>query len=68
MAEETGTIKDFHPPGNNGLQKGQGEILWQGKTLTFDTPDANDNQVLVVNQPCTFRMEDGVVTKVTQNK
>jgi hypothetical protein len=67
MANEHGSLKNLFPPGNNGLQQGTGEILGSDEvTYEFNTPNGNNDTVLEVGGPVTFKVaNNGKAKNVT---
>jgi hypothetical protein len=63
----TGILTGLIPPSNNGTEAGQGKIMKENISYDFDTPTINHNRPLLVDKPCTFTLENGVVTSVTQD-
>lgn len=54
-----GTIKDLHPPHNNGTHHGSGKITPDdgGKDVKFHTPDDNNNEILDKSKPVYYTLD-----------
>ena len=60
MAAQQGTIKDLHPPMNDGTRHGVGMITGDdGKMYVFQTPSDNNGQVLTKGNVVIFDVTNG---------